>query len=71
MEQKTCGIYWALVIAEIVKKKQVVVYRIANANEIKKKWLDRVQNIGINAGASTPEVFIKETRKSFNKIVFK
>ena len=26
-------------LAEIVKKKQVVVYRIANANEIEKKWL--------------------------------
>jgi len=48
-------------LAEIVKKKQVVVYRIANANEIKKKWLDRVQNIGITAGASSPEILIKET----------
>ena len=48
-------------LAEIVKKKQVVVYRIANANEIKTKWLDRVQNIGITAGASSPEILIKET----------
>ena len=48
-------------LAEIVKKKQVVVYRIANANEIRTKWLDRVQNIGITAGASSPEVLIKET----------
>jgi 4-hydroxy-3-methylbut-2-enyl diphosphate reductase len=48
-------------LAEIVKKKQVVVHRIANVNEIEKKWLDRVQNIGITAGASSPEILIEET----------
>ena len=34
---------------------------IANVNEIKKEWLDRVQNIGITAGASSPEILIEET----------
>ena len=48
-------------LAEIVKKKKVVVYRIANVGDIKKKWFDRVQNIGITAGASSPEVLIIET----------
>ena len=48
-------------LAEIVKKKQIVVHRIANVNEIKKEWLDRVQNIGITAGASSPEILIEET----------
>ena len=35
--------------------------KLANANEIRTKWLDRVQNIGITAGASSPEILIKET----------
>ena len=48
-------------LAEIVKKKKVAVYMIANVGDIKKKWFDRVQNIGITAGASSPEVLISET----------
>ena len=47
-------------LAEIVKKKNIPVYRIANAEEIEENWLSNKKNIGITAGASSPEVLILE-----------
>ena len=59
-------------LAEIVKKKKVVVYRIANVNEIEKRWLCGVENVGITAGASSPEILITETldflKKYYEKV---
>ena len=57
-------------MTEIVKKKKVIVYRIANVSDIKKNWFDRVENIGVTAGASSPEVLITETL-GFLKSYFK
>ena len=48
-------------LAEIVENKNVRVYRIASAEEIKKEWFNQVQNVGITAGASSPEILITET----------
>ena len=48
-------------LAEIVKKRKVEVYRIASVKEIQKKWFSKVKNIGITAGASSPEILISET----------
>ncbi len=47
-------------LAEIVKKKNVPVYRIANAKELNTGWLEDKTHIGITAGASSPEVLILE-----------
>ena len=47
-------------LAEIVKKKNIPVYRISCAEEIQKNWLNDKKNIGITAGASSPEVLITE-----------
>ena len=47
-------------LAEIVQKKNIPVYRISCAEEIQKDWLNDKKNIGITAGASSPEVLIKE-----------
>ena len=47
-------------LAEIVQKKNIPVYRISCAEEIQKNWLNDKKNIGITAGASSPEVLIKE-----------
>lgn len=47
-------------LAEIVKKKNVKVHRIAGVREIKKEWFKEVNNIGITAGASSPEILIEE-----------
>ena len=35
-------------------------HRISSAEEIKKNWLSDKKNIGITAGASSPEVLILE-----------
>ena len=48
-------------LAEIVENKNVRVYRVASAEEIKKEWFNHVQNVGITAGASSPEILITET----------
>ena len=47
-------------LAEIVENKNVKVYRIASAREINKEWFNQVKNVGITAGASSPEILIKE-----------
>jgi 4-hydroxy-3-methylbut-2-en-1-yl diphosphate reductase len=47
-------------LAEIVQKKNIPVYRISCAEEIQKNWLNNKKNIGITAGASSPEVLITE-----------
>jgi 4-hydroxy-3-methylbut-2-enyl diphosphate reductase len=52
-------------LAEIVENKNVRVYRIASAEEIKKEWFNEVENVGITAGASSPEILITETLDYF------
>ena len=47
-------------LAEIVQKKNIPVYRISCAEEIQKNWLSDKKNIGITAGASSPEILISE-----------
>ena len=47
-------------LAEIVRKKNIPVYRISCVEEIQKNWLIDKKNIGITAGASSPEVLIAE-----------
>ena len=55
-------------LAEIVTKKRVKVHRVANVGEIQKEWLNQVNNIGITAGASSPEVLIEEIINYFKSI---
>ncbi|MDA9558731.1 4-hydroxy-3-methylbut-2-enyl diphosphate reductase [Alphaproteobacteria bacterium] len=47
-------------LAEIVQKKNIPVHRISCVEEIQKSWLNDKKNIGITAGASSPEVLIAE-----------
>ncbi len=47
-------------LAEIVEKKGVEVYRVSSVHELKEKWFLNKLNIGITAGASSPEVLIEE-----------
>jgi 4-hydroxy-3-methylbut-2-enyl diphosphate reductase len=47
-------------LAEIVQKKNIPVHRISCAEEIQKNWLSDKKNIGITAGASSPEILISE-----------
>ncbi len=59
-------------LAEIVEKNQVRVHRIASAEEIQKEWFNEVKNVGITAGASSPEILISETldyfKNSYKKV---
>jgi len=47
-------------IYEISKSLNPHSYWVSSAREIKKTWLDNAKNVGITAGASTPESSIKE-----------
>ena len=47
-------------LAEIVKKKNIAVYRISGKEDINKSWLEDVKTLGITSGASSPEILIKE-----------
>jgi 4-hydroxy-3-methylbut-2-enyl diphosphate reductase len=43
-------------------------YWITEAGALKKEWLKRVKNVGITAGASTPNITIKKVIKKIKKI---
>ena len=47
-------------LMEIAQKKGVPAYLIDNAAEISDEWLEGVENIGLTAGASAPEVLVEE-----------
>ena len=47
-------------LAEIVKNKNIAVYRISGKEDINKSWLEDVNTLGITSGASSPEILIKE-----------
>jgi len=53
----------ANICSNIVETKQ-----IESSNEIKEGWFNQKQNIGITAGASTPERVIKETINKINNL---
>jgi len=55
-------------IYEISKSLNPNSYRINSAEEIKKTWLDKAKNVGITAGASTPESSIKEIIAKIKRI---
>ena len=47
-------------LAEIVKNKNIAVYRISGKEDINKSWLEDVNTLKITSGASSPEILIKE-----------
>ena len=47
-------------LRELAERMNCRAYLIDNASEMDKSWLDGVQSIGVTAGASEPEVLIKE-----------
>tara|TARA_B100001989_G_scaffold104081_1_gene72812 strand:+ start:2777 stop:3718 length:942 start_codon:yes stop_codon:yes gene_type:complete len=47
-------------LAEIVKKKNISVFRISGKEDINQSWFDEVKTLGITSGASSPEVLIEE-----------
>ncbi|MCX5668929.1 MAG: 4-hydroxy-3-methylbut-2-enyl diphosphate reductase [Candidatus Omnitrophica bacterium] len=55
-------------IYEISKSLNKNSYWVNDAKEIKKSWLNNAKNVGITAGASTPELSIKEVVAKIKKI---
>ena len=47
-------------LAEIVEKKGVEVYRVSGVKDLQQKWFVNKLNIGITAGASSPEILVEE-----------
>ena len=47
-------------LAEICRNKGVTTYHVETADELKEKWFDGVDRVGVTAGASTPNWIIKE-----------
>ena len=47
-------------LAEIAEKKGVEVYRVSSVEDLEEKWFFNKSNIGITAGASSPEILIEE-----------
>ncbi len=47
-------------LMELSQKVGVPAYLIDDASEIERKWLDGIENIGLTAGASAPEILVEE-----------
>lgn len=58
-------------IYEISKSLNKRSYWINSSSEIKKSWLNKARNVGITAGASTPESTIQEITQKIKTIVSK
>lgn len=55
-------------LVKLSKEVCAKVYHIETAGEIVKKWLNRVEKIGISGGASTPERIINDVVKKIKEI---
>ena len=55
-------------LLEIVKEKKIDAILLDDIKKFQPKWLQNKKNIGITAGASAPEIIIKELIKEIKKI---
>lgn len=58
-------------IYEISKSLNQKSYWINSSNEIKRSWIDKAKNVGITAGASTPESTIQEVTQKIRNFAFR
>ena len=54
-------------LRELAEKQGVPAYLIDDANDIKKSWFDSAKAVGVTAGASAPEVLVKEVMDKLQK----
>lgn len=47
-------------LKELALKNNVPAYLVDNASELKKEWFENMDNIGLSAGASAPELLVNE-----------
>ncbi len=55
-------------LLEIVKDKKIDAILLDDMKQFKSKWINNKKNIGITAGASAPEIIVKELIKEIKKI---
>lgn len=55
-------------LREIAEKRGIPAYLIDGAEDIKEEWLINKQNIGLTAGASAPEVLVKQVTNRLNEM---
>ncbi|MEW5806225.1 MAG: 4-hydroxy-3-methylbut-2-enyl diphosphate reductase [Acidobacteriota bacterium] len=53
---------------DICREVGAVTYYIETADEIKEAWLDGIENVGVTAGASTPDFILQEVIDRLNEI---
>ncbi len=54
-------------LREVAEKLGTPAYLIDNKNEIEQKWLDGVKTVGVTAGASAPDILIKQVIERLKK----
>ena len=47
-------------LVEVARGKGTAAYLIANARDIQAEWLAGCENVGVTAGASTPEILVQQ-----------
>ena len=55
-------------LREIAEKNNTESYLIDDAQQISEKWLNNKETIGVTAGASAPEILVKEVIDKLNKL---
>jgi (E)-4-hydroxy-3-methyl-but-2-enyl pyrophosphate reductase len=55
-------------LVEIGNASKIKTYQIESANDIKESWLRNKKNIGITAGASTPDILINQAVKKIKNV---
>ena len=55
-------------LAEIAKSEKCTTFHIETAEELKEKWFKNIDNVGITAGASTPEWIINGVKRKIIEI---
>lgn len=54
-------------LMELSQKVGIPAYLIDDASEIEREWLDGIENIGLTAGASAPEILVEEVISQLKK----
>ena len=57
-------------LTELALQRNINSYQVTGKKDLKEKWFKNVKNVGISAGASTPDYLIKEVTeqiKSFER----
>ncbi len=55
-------------LRELSEKSGVTSYLIDNAEEINSSWLDGIQHVGVTAGASAPEILVKQVMERLKQL---